>query len=30
MGSEYGAKYKVVGLAGISDRSPVSNAKEGD
>jgi hypothetical protein len=30
MGSAYGAKYNVAGLAGRRDRSDVSNAKEGD
>jgi hypothetical protein len=30
MGSAYGAKYKVAGLAGRSDKSAVSSAKEGD
>jgi hypothetical protein len=30
MGSAYGAKYKVTGLAGRSERSAVSRAKEGD
>ena len=30
MGSAYGAKYKVAGLAGRSDRSAVRSAKEGD
>jgi hypothetical protein len=30
MGSAYGAKYKVAGLAGRSDRRAVSRAKEGE
>jgi hypothetical protein len=30
MGSAYGAKYRVTGLAGRSDRMAVSRAKEAD
>jgi hypothetical protein len=30
MGSAYGAKYNVTGLAGSRERSAASNAKEGE
>jgi len=30
MGSAYGAKYNVTGLAGRRERSAVSKAKEGE